>query len=168
MSPADVLERARRCLGAGCRYHLGAGGMHPSHDYPWGTVPECDCSGFVAWALGVSRQTRNPFYRQQNGGWFETTAIVRDARSPFGFVAEVPWLEARPGDLIVYGDAGGKQGHVGIITLTGPAGPAAVIHCSKGNDTRYRDAIHEGALEPFWQARGALVARVAWVEGAAA
>jgi cell wall-associated NlpC family hydrolase len=162
----EVVERARRCIGQSCVYRLGRGGFHPNDKWPWEsmTLPSCDCSGFVAWCLGVSRKTDNPFYREQNGGWFETTVLARDARSPYGFVEMIPREVALIGDLLVYGDAKGKQGHVGIVSEVNADGPMKAIHCSLGNYKRSGDAVQEtGVLA--WERPDALVARVAWVNG---
>lgn len=158
-----VIERARRAMGHGCRYALGKGGMYPFADLPWGEhEAACDCSGFVAWCLKVSRKTDVPWYVQQNGGWFETTAIARDAKSPFGFVEAIPHEVARPGDLLVYGDSKGRQGHVGLVSAVNADGPLRAIHCSMGNWRRTGDAIQETDTG-LWLRPDALVCRVAWV-----
>jgi cell wall-associated NlpC family hydrolase len=113
MTAQEILERAARSIGHGTIYKLGQGGFSPASPHPWNSRGECDCSGFVAWCLGVSRHTDHPWYSQQNGGWLETTAIARDARlAGAGMFDLVPWEQARPADLLVYGDWGGHQGHV--------------------------------------------------------
>jgi hypothetical protein len=124
---------------------------------------QCDCSGFVAWCLGVSRQTNNPWYRSQNGGWFETTAVFKDCGTPFGFVDGVPWTRAEPGMLVVWGDHDGHQGHIGIVSEVDAEGPAKVVHCSSSNWRALGDAIAETDSGIF-KHNNALVARVAWVE----
>jgi hypothetical protein len=48
-----------------------------------------------------------------------------------------------PGDLLVYPDSGGRQGHIGIVTVQDGQGPVLVIHCSSGNFTHTGDAIRE-------------------------
>ena len=169
MKPADVIARARACLGQSCRYGLGKGGMNPKADWPWDSEVRLDCSGFVAWCLEVSRKTDNPWYVEQNGGWLETSAIVRDCETPFGFFALVNRTHAQPGDLLVYGDrksaATGKsvQGHVGIVTEADNRGPRRVIHCSRGSERKYGDAIAETDTL-WWSLADGIVARCAWVE----
>jgi hypothetical protein len=162
----ELIDRARSVAMGGCHYGLGCGGFDPTRTHPWDDSMSCDCSGYVAWALGVARHTSNPWYVQQNGGWIETSAIIRDCETPFGFFAQVMPKDARPGDLLVYGDrsAGGKmrQGHVGICTEI-DKGPAKVIHCSKGNDRKLGDAIVETDVG-WWTLAGGIVARCAWVE----
>ena len=157
MTGMEAVARARKALGGGCIYKLGKGGFTPTNPAPWSKQMECDCSGFVSWCLGVSRKTDNPWYVAYNGGWFETSAIVRDATSPFGVFTEVARYDALPGDVLVWGDAGGKQGHVGLVT-----GPTTVIHCSRGNFTMTADAIRETDQHIF-DANKAIAARCAWV-----
>ncbi len=173
MTTEQLLARARMALGRQCEYRLGRGGFDPSYPLPWARAKQCDCSGFVSWCLGVSRKTDNPYYTAYNGGWFETTAIVRDALARgVGMFDRVlgPDLP-RPGDLYVWGDSKdpttGKvsQGHVGIITAVDRlSSPTLVIHCSKGNERARGDAIGETEAAMFL-ARGAIVARCAWVVG---
>lgn len=165
MTNDELIARARSVVGKGCRYGLGHGGYHPEFDHPWDNEMLCDCSGFVAWVLQVNRHLDHPWYKQQNGGWLETTAIVRDCATPFGFFTQVPAADARPGDLIVYGDhanADGtkRQGHVGLIATVGAQGPATAVHCSRGNERRFADAIAETGAG-LWLVAGGIVARYA-------
>jgi hypothetical protein len=162
----EIVARARSVIGRGCAYKLGAGGMRPLDPNPWDSSLNCDCSGFAAWCLGVSRQTDDPWYEKQNGGWLETSAIVRDCETPYGHFAPVILTAARPGDLLVYGDrtsSAGKpqQGHVGICTQTGPRGPEMVVHCSSGNFRKTGDAIRETDAAWWYLANGS-IARSAW------
>lgn len=164
----ELVTRARSVIGRGCHYSLGCGGFDPSRTYPWDDSMFCDCSGFVAWALGVSRHTKDPWYKEHNGGWIETSAIVRDCETPYGIFAPVLPAKARPGDILVYGDrkdSGGRmrQGHVGICVDVDAKGPILVVHCSKSNDRRTGDAIRE--TDPgWWTLASGTVARCAWVE----
>jgi hypothetical protein len=166
MKPEEVVRRARSVINLGCAYKLGKGGFSPAAPVPWSSVGECDCSGFASWAIGVSRQTDNPWYKKQNGGWFETSAIVADCKTPFGFFDLVPWELAEPGMLLVWGDskAAGKvrQGHVGIITVVRNGEPNSVAHCSSGNFRTFGDAIQETDVSIF-RRNGAVVARCAFV-----
>lgn len=165
MTAAEAVTRARGAIGHGCVYALGKGGMHPDALHPWPPgMPNlgCDCSGFVAWALGVSRYLTKNHPHYEFGGWFETSAVYRDAKSPFGFVAEVLWAEARPGDILVWGDHAGHQGHIGLISEADEHGPTKVIHCSKGNWRTTGDAIQETDVDIF-RRNLAVAAQVAWV-----
>jgi hypothetical protein len=168
VKPEEVVARARSVVAKGCFYNLGCGGMRPHDPHPWDSANRCDCSGFAAWCLNVSRQTDNPWYKNQNGGWLETSSIVRDCETPFGFFAQVDRRKARVGDLLVYGDykdGSGKtvQGHVGICSDVGSKGPLLVIHCSAGNFRKTGDAIRETDIK-WWDLAGGIVARCAWVE----
>lgn len=171
-----MLARARSAIGHKIAYRLGAGGRDPYAATPAVLVDGsnnthgCDCSGFVAWALGVDRYLPNASVpHMPNGKWLETTTLFNDARSPYGFVAEVPWQSAMMADLLVWPDRAGKQGHVGIVSSVGAygdasrssIGPMSVIHCSSGN-WRKGDAIAETGVHVFLQNK-AIVCRVAWV-----
>lgn len=173
MTREQALERARHAMGRRCHYVLGMGGRRPHQPLPWSGPPECDCSGFVAWCLGRDRMTPDPWYRSVNGGWIETTAIVRDCASPFGFFSARSWREAEPGDLLVYGDwkdENGKvrQGHVGIVSDVTMTGPQKAIHCSKGNFLRGGDAIAETDVALWAGRKDAVVALYALFSSAAA
>lgn len=168
MKASELVTRARSVIAKGCHYKLGHGGFDPTRTYPWDEEHLCDCSGFSSWALGRNRKNSSPRYVNYNGGWFETTAMFKDATLWHDYFIEVPEAEARPGDLYLYGDrenaAGGKtQGHVGIITEVGAQGPSLVVHCSRGNDRKTGDAIQETGPGPWRLAEG-IVARCAWIE----
>ena len=47
-----TLERARAGLSKGTVYKLGKGGFDPTRPM----TRELDCSGFVAWTIGISRE----------------------------------------------------------------------------------------------------------------
>jgi hypothetical protein len=147
-----VIARAHSAVGQGIRYKLGKGGMNPGSPTP-AAGGGCDCSGFVAWCLGFSRKLDEAFYRNFNGGWFETTAVWTDIGSSVGLFDEVT---KRPGAVIVYPDADGGQGHIGILIDA-----THVAHCSKGNDTRTGDAIQVTGLTVFNKPN----ARVGWLLG---
>ena len=168
MKGSEVVARARSVVAKGCLYKLGSGGMRPHDPHPWDSARRCDCSGFAAWCLGVSRQTDNPWYKNQNGGWLETSAIVRDCETPYGIFALVTRQHALPGDLLVYGDYKSsdgvtKQGHVGICSESNAKGPTKVIHCSSGNARKTGDAIRETDVQ-WWELAGGVIARCAWVD----
>jgi hypothetical protein len=158
----EVVERARSVIGMKCKYALGKGGFYPENPVPWNSRKECDCTGFAAWVYGVSRKTDNPWYVKQNGGWFETSAIYRDATCEYGFVEQVLG-DPQPGDLIVYPDSGGEQGHIGIVSRVEEGAVIAVVHCSSSSYRREGDAIQETPPGLFLRS-GALVAKVAWME----
>ena len=171
MTNDELVARARSVIGKGCLYGLGRGGRDPESEHPWEMVknaegvwqPRCDCTGLLAWHLGMDRHLDHPWYRSINGGWLESSAIVRDCGTPFGFFTEVPPGLARVGDVLVYGDRKNsdgtrRQGHVGIISEVGETGPAKAIHCSKGNERKAGDAIQETAAG-LWIVAGGIVAR---------
>lgn len=160
-----LLARARSALGRGIRYRLGAGGMDPRSESPADANNECDCSGFVCWALGISRQTDHPLYVGFNGGWINTDAMVHDAGSPTGFFTRL--AEPRVGSIIVYGakPPSRRVGHVGIVTALEHGGGvervASVLHCSHGNHARTAEALGETDASAF-RRTGTIYA---WYEG---
>jgi cell wall-associated NlpC family hydrolase len=155
MDASEVVTRARGQIGRGTIYKLGCGGIHPDLDRPSDAAWNCDCSGFVWWCLGRSR-----FDGKQ---WWDTSAIFADAmHHPPGALFEYhPWTEGKPGDVLVYGDKGGHQGHIGIVSVSGADGPEKIIHCSHGNYEHTGDAIGETAPDVF-RAGDAIVARPKW------
>jgi hypothetical protein len=65
-------------------------------------------------------------------GWIETTQVYRDATGPRNMFVRVE--RALPADVIVWPDAGGREGHIGLITTVDKAGqPLTVTHCSSSN-----------------------------------
>lgn len=143
--PVSPAERARRGDAArkGPRgyYGLGCGGTDPKAPLPWGTYQArpgedaarvkvrrsvgalwCDCSGFIAWLLGVPRKIAG---YARGYGWLSTDGLIADADDPavelvqwvpLGATIE-PWV-----CLVVYGsvdtDHDGDRdriGHVGIV-----------------------------------------------------
>ncbi len=135
LTRSQIVERALSAVGQRTRYKLGRGGYDPRTAHPGS---ECDCSGFVAWCLGLPR--KNAAIE-----WIETSRIVNDALGAGKLFVGVDAPE--PGDFVVYGDKGGKQGHCGIV-ITAPQecaedwySRAAVVHCSSSNYRKYSDAI---------------------------
>lgn len=163
MKRGDVVARAAFAIGRQTAYKLGAGGRDPRAAHP-AVDGRCDCSGFAAWCLGIDRYLPNdlmealPVFEK----WFETGQLYADARSPWGIVTEVPWLSALPGDVLLRGDEGKRQGHIGVVTACDHTGPIRVVHCSSGNWRTEGDAIQETGVELFVRNR-ALAARVRWV-----
>ena len=166
ISPDQVLVRARSALGHKCIYVLGAGGMRPDFPHPWTDTMGCDCSGFAAWCIGVSRyvSAKNPLVGVFDGEWLETTKIFRDATaaSPGAFV-QIPWEHASASDLLVYPDSPAGQGHIGVVGAVDEGRPMTVIHCSSSNWKKFGDAIQETPIAEFWHKHGAIVARCSLV-----
>jgi hypothetical protein len=133
-SAEQTLQRAQGNLGKGVEYVLGSGGIDPTQ--PIGT--RCDCSGFVAWAIGIPRELP-----PGSGKWMNTDAYWNGGRpGADGLVNRVPDGQAQAGDFYVYPYNGTHPGHIAIITEAGDS-PAnsKIIHCSLGNWERFSDAI---------------------------
>lgn len=166
ISRIQVVDRALSAVGRGCHYKLGAGGRRWHASTPWNPVTmQCDCSGFAAWCIGEDRHTNHPWYREFNGGWLETSAMVRDALlAGVGMFERIEWQNAAPSDFLVWPDdpAKERQGHVGVVIGVAPTGPVRVVHCSTGNDRTTHDAIRDTGVE-LWLSHGGIVARCALV-----
>jgi hypothetical protein len=157
MKRAALLARARSALGQGCAYALGKGGMNPESATPWGEKIESDCSGFALWGAGMPRLV-----------WLDTSRIVQIARDAPRLFVKIPWIEARPGDFVVYPDRQGTdgnhhEGHIGVVSEV-HGGPTRVIHCSAGNWKRAGDAIQETGPEAWTMNAGSIVVRAAALE----
>jgi hypothetical protein len=143
MQVSTVIDRALSALAKGTVY--SSPGRMPSFSaHTWPHKAKNDCSGYVSWCLrfSESRKVDHSLYRRVNGGWFETTAIHRDGEESTGYFSK----QARPmpGSLLVYPDAGGNDGHIGLVLEAkgmGIAGASKVIHCSAGNYRQHGDAI---------------------------
>jgi len=132
-TPSSYLVlRARSAVNSAIAYKLGSGGMHPNDALP-SKDGLCDCSGFVSWVLGLSRQTTIPFYKRY-GGWIFTDSMVADVESASGIFERLHSPE--PGCIVVYG-AGKKIGHVGIVSEVANGVMKKVIHCSSGNSRTF-------------------------------
>ncbi|HEU4455412.1 MAG TPA: peptidoglycan-binding protein [Longimicrobium sp.] len=147
-----TMQRAKGALGRKTVYKLGLGGMDPNAPL----TRSCDCSGFVAWSIGIPRQLP-----PGKGGWLDTDAYWAGGKGVRpGLFTEVARSDAKPGDVYVYPDANGKQGHIGIITEVGPSGPTKIVHCSSGNWKRHGDAVRETDCGLFDRHQGARVMRI--------
>lgn len=136
---ARGMAAARNCR---LRYQMGAGGKKTDIDRACpSSTGACDCSGFVAWILGIARGPR-----RDAPVWIETTNIWRDAtgrKESF-----VPLATAKPGCLLVYPDQGTRQGHVALLT-TIKGGRWYGVDCSAGRAARTGQALGYGPLDYF-------------------
>ena len=133
------VARARSAVGRGIRYKLGHGGTHPEDELPT-RDGYADCSGYIAWVLGINRapKAERPF-------WIETTNIVRDATGKH--LAFVEITKPIPGCVVVYGDRKvlgvHREGHVGLVTEVLSGGRFMVVDCSISKGGKTREAIRE-------------------------
>ena len=90
----------------------------------------------------MSRKMTDVFYMTFNNGWFETTAVWTDIGNSVGIFAQIH--EESPGAVIVFPDADGHQGHMGIIL----GNDRVVVHCSQeqrhSSWSCYEDYGYEG------------------------
>jgi cell wall-associated NlpC family hydrolase len=134
LGPAQTIARAQSIPGLHTIYKLGAGGITPADPFPL----SCDCSGFVAWSIGIPRELP-----PGSGHWLFTDAIWSGGSPHWaGLFTPLPMSAVLPGDLLVYPhNRDGRHGHVGIVLATAGGLPLKVIHCSLGNYTHYGDAV---------------------------
>lgn len=138
MTRERSLERARSMIAQGTVYKLGKGGFKPEGSL-WSPGQTCDCSGFSAWALGFPRELP-----PGSGHWLQTTTYWQGGGFPGGVpFRQQPIAAAIPGDLLVYPDANGREGHIAIVTAIDAQGPATIVHCSSKNFRDTGDAIRE-------------------------
>lgn len=161
MNPQQAVDRAHSAMGHGCIYRLGAGGAHPLRAVPWDELQGCDCSGFVAWCLGLPR------HDEEKNVWYDTSRIAIEANGDAqGRFLGAIWPDLQLADLLVYGDHRDgegviRQGHVGIVTALAPT---LVVHCSHRNWTEHSDAIRETGSGLWLANQRAVVARYAAME----
>lgn len=91
----------------------------------------CDCSGFVAWCLGLPRHP--VALNGQADQWLYTDSIVADAlgrRDAFTALDQ-----ARVGALLVFPSAGRARpvGHVAWITAVNDGRATRILHCAPQN-----------------------------------
>ena len=124
-------------------------------------VDACDCTGFLCWALGISRKAPAPAAHTLAGGWINTDSIWADATHGETVFRRI--RQAEPGCVIVYPKAGSGEnfGHDGLVTAVDASGtPTQVIHCSANNfKLAPFDAIKENAPTAFLRQEATVYAR---------
>ena len=137
----QTLDRAKSALGLKTVYKLGKGGFDPTK----AMTASCDCSGFVAWAIGIPRELP-----PGSNKWLATDNYYSGGKPvKAGLFSQVAIDKTKPGDLLVYPDKGGNQGHIGIVTQIKSGAPSLVIHCSRGNYKKFDDAIQVTGPDVF-------------------
>ena len=142
-------------------YTLGTGGNTFLPD-PQTPLSECDCSGFSAHCLGLSR---NVGWLNAKMKWIETTQVFADAKGQQALFVAHPLRSAKVGDLVVYPDEGGKQGHMGVVVEV-VDGQILTVDCSATSESiGNKSAIQKRDRTTLWQNKGAIVARPIWNDG---
>jgi len=130
---SQTMNRALSALGRKTVYKLGKGGIDPTKPL----TSQCDCSGFIAWAMGIPRELP-----PGSNKWLSTDEYWAEGRPVMtGMFSQIHFAEVRVGDLLVYPDEGGEQGHIALIIRVNPL---QIIHCSNGNFKHFGDAICTG------------------------
>lgn len=156
MDLTSILQRARSAKDKGVRYGLGKGGYYPLDPLPCRKavklvklVPTlalwCDCSGFVAWVLGISRK---PSARWK--WWLSTDSIWTDARGPQVLFERL--AEPVAGCIAVYPDWRDSAGfkHEGHVAVVADVELQTVVDCSGSQNgiTEHRAAYFWSGLRP--------------------
>jgi hypothetical protein len=132
-STQQTMNRAHSVLGQKTIYKLGKGGFDPTKPL----TKECDCSGFIAWAIGIPRELP-----PGSDKWLSTDEYWAGGKpTKPGLLTQVQMNAAEIGDIIVYPDSNGHQGHIALVNQTTLGMPALIIHCSNGNYKNFGDAI---------------------------
>ena len=126
MSLQNRVDRALQSCKFPCVYKLGRGGFNAAKplDPAWDSG-RSDCSGFVSHVIQTRRSPKElrPF-------WIETTMVYNDATGKRLAFRAIPG--PIPGCIVVYGDSGGKQGHMGIVVEVSPDGSYDTVECASG------------------------------------
>jgi hypothetical protein len=150
---AQVLVRIASADQTRGAYHMGAGAKRAAALSPWAKF-ECkdgtilplasDCSATLCWAMGVDKHDR------ALGVWWNTDAIVRDAKGP-----QRRWKQLAapvPGCGVVYGghldeDGDREAGHCGIVK---DVAGRLTWDCGSSSWRKGKDAITVRQLSSFW------------------
>ena len=129
----QTMNRAHSGLGFKTIYKLGKGGIDPTKSL----TPQCDCSGFIAWAIGIPRELP-----PGSNKWLSTDEYWAGGKpTKPGLLTQIELSHALIGDILVYPDSGGNQGHIALINQVDNNSPSYIIHCSSGNYNHYGDAV---------------------------
>ncbi|HEY1121288.1 MAG TPA: hypothetical protein VGE67_06790 [Haloferula sp.] len=143
-----LIDRARSAIGKDTRYVLGKGGMRPLDPHP-AQDGECDCSGFIAWVLGSSRQSKNEFYVKELEGWMDVTRMQKDILTEGGFLKP---CAPKPGCFAAYGSGDESARNIALVTEVvlrdGKLVPSKVVGCTR-NNAQTGDAILEYPADDF-------------------
>ena len=137
----QVVDKARTALRRRTIYSIDT---LPPKETTWPSGIRADCSGFVAWCLGLPR-----YPAELRGAQLFTTSFYEDAVRGGGnyFVRQVPGPVA--GGIVVYPyyrlepGAKRKPGHIALITVVRSATDYDIIDCSQSSFAETGDAIHE-------------------------
>ncbi len=100
----QTMKRAKSALKHKTVYKLGKGGFDPSKPM----TTQCDCSGFIAWAIGIPRELP-----PKSNKWLSTDQYWAGGKPvKSGLFTQKDLEEGAVGDLLVYPDSGGHQGHI--------------------------------------------------------
>ena len=151
---ARLVAIARSWCRIGTTYKLGAGGYEWLPDFP---ATELDCSGFIASVLGRSRKPQADFPL-----WLSTDSIWNDCADAQLLFKEIS--DPISGCIVVYPDANGKQGHVGLVT-TVKGSNIEGVDCSSSASRAQGEAITERSLNFFLAKSGVRFCIPKWIQG---
>jgi hypothetical protein len=139
----QTMERAYSALRLTTQYKLGEGGFNPVEPL----TPQCDCSGFIAWTIGIPRE-----FPPGSNKWLSTTEYWTGGFpvQP-GLLSQVELHQAQVGDLLVYPHQNGQVGHIALINEVSNNQPAQILHCSSGNFKDFGNAVKITSTDVFFE-----------------
>ena len=141
----QTMHRAHSALKLTTHYKLGEGGFNPIKPL----TPQCDCSGFIAWAIGIPRE-----FPPGSNKWLSTTEYYAGGAPVLpGLLSQVELHQARAGDLLVYPHQNGQVGHIALISEVSDGQPAGILHCSSGNYKNFGNAVKITSPAVFFETK---------------
>lgn len=158
---AMVVARAIAAAdGHAITYAMGTSGPEWMADVFDAAGDGADCSDLVSYVLG-RRKAGGPDWTTANGTWrwLHTSAVWADAKGEQRLFRAIP---SPVGPCIaVYPDAGGHQGHIGlVVSVTGEV--LRGVDCSSSQSRKYHDAVALRDLSFFLRKDAALFCQPVW------
>jgi NlpC/P60 family putative phage cell wall peptidase len=136
MTRADIIAEARSWTGTPYRHQASLKGVG------------CDCLGLVrgVWRAVIGDETEPvPPYAPD---WAEAGKRETFAEAAARYLEQIPLEAFAPGDVLLFRwRAGLVAKHAAIVTATGGAEPARMVHAHDGA------AVAEVAITPWWRRR---------------
>lgn len=139
----QTIQRAYSALDFTTQYKLGEGGFNPIIPL----TPQCDCSGFIAWVIGIPRE-----FPPGSNRWLSTTEYWTGG-SPVlaGLLSQVELHQTQVGDLLVYPHHNGQVGHIALVNEVKFSQPVQILHCSSGNYKNFGNAVKITSTAVFFE-----------------
>lgn len=141
----QTMHRAHSALKLTTQYKLGEGGFNPIKPL----TPQCDCSGFIAWAIGIPRE-----FPPGSNRWLSSTAYWAGGYPVLpGLLSQIELQQAQVGDFWVYPHQNGQVGHIALIHEVNNSQPTQILHCSSGNYKSFGNAVKITSTDVFFETK---------------